>query len=134
MAGQALLDGKAVAFPRMAGEEMTFFRVQDLEHSFAEGCFHVMEPVGEEALIPGEDISGSLILVPGVAFDRQGGRTGYGRGYYDRYLASNPSLIPVGVALEVQLVEDVLAEAWDVPMAYLATAETMEYRRNKTWI
>lgn len=123
VAHQALADGKEVAFPRVSGEQMAFFKVRELERSFAEGCFHVMEPLGEEELVPGNDGSGSLILVPGVAFDLQGGRTGYGRGYYDRYLAAHNRLVRTGIALRVQLVEHILAQPWDIPMEYLATAE-----------
>lgn len=119
-AERALAEGRKVAFPRVSGKRMEFIAVNDLAGSFREGSFHVMEPVGEAVLMP---IEHTLILVPGVAFDRAGGRLGYGGGFYDRYLAEYPAAVSMGVALGIQIVDDVMARPWDIPVQYLATGQ-----------
>lgn len=63
-----------------------------------------------------------LVLVPGVAFDRRGGRLGYGGGYYDRFLPRLRSgTITIGLAYDLQLVEQVPTETHDVPLDLLVT-------------
>lgn len=63
-----------------------------------------------------------LVLVPGLAFDRRGGRLGYGRGYYDRLLARLPADPPlVGVAFDATVVEHVPVAVHDVTMTHLVT-------------
>lgn len=120
VAGRALAEGRKVAFPRVTEKRMEFIAVYDLADSFREGSFRVMEPVGDAVLTPTEH---TLILVPGVAFDRAGGRLGYGGGFYDRYLAEHPTAVCMGVALKVQIVADVMAQPWDIPVQYLATEQ-----------
>ena len=61
---------------------MNFFQVESLEE-FAEGSFHVMEPVSHKLMTAEKP----LILTPGLVFDEQKNRMGYGKGYYDRFLA-----------------------------------------------
>jgi 5-formyltetrahydrofolate cyclo-ligase len=80
-------------------------------NDLGEGSFGVLEPLGEDRLAH-EDIP--LILVPGLAFTKQGDRLGYGKGYYDRFLAKNKvtSLI-VGLAFDEQLVSDLAVESHD---------------------
>ena len=62
-----------------------------------------------------------LIVVPGVAFDRKGYRLGYGKGFYDRFLESCPNAIPIGLAYQIQVVENTFPEAWDVPVQHIFT-------------
>lgn len=63
-----------------------------------------------------------LFLVPGLAFDRGGGRLGYGAGYYDRLLASAPAAIPrVGVTFDSLVVDRVPVSHHDVAMTHLVT-------------
>ena len=63
-----------------------------------------------------------VVLVPGLAFDRSGGRLGRGGGYYDRFLPTLPShAARVGVVPEQLLVEVVPTDRHDVPMTHLAT-------------
>ena len=57
-----------------------------------------------------------VIIVPGVAFDRNNNRMGRGRGFYDRLLKSTPHAYKVGVGFDFQLVENVPVEPFDVPM------------------
>ncbi len=62
-----------------------------------------------------------LILVPGVAFDRKGFRLGYGGGFNDRFLPQCPQVAWIGLAYEVQIVEDTFPQAWDVPLPQIFT-------------
>lgn len=66
-----------------------------------------------------------LAIIPGVAFDRQGNRLGYGGGYYDRFLSTpGMSATPlVGFAHAFQIVDALPAEAWDRPVNSLCTEE-----------
>ena len=55
----------------------------------------------------------ALVLVPGVAFDREGRRLGYGGGYYDRFFAREPKHPRWGLAYAFQIVEKLPKEEWD---------------------
>ncbi|HEX4450766.1 MAG TPA: 5-formyltetrahydrofolate cyclo-ligase [Kofleriaceae bacterium] len=67
-------------------------------------------------------------VVPGVAFDRRGGRLGFGRGHYDATLtAAPPRALRIGLAFEAQLVDDVHHEAHDVALHVIVT-EAASYR------
>ena len=80
---QALRDGKRVAVPKVYGEEMRFLYLDDLS-LVAKGYGGIPEPIADE---PVADDKTALVLMPGLAFDRSGGRLGRGGGYYDRWLA-----------------------------------------------
>lgn len=62
------------------------------------------------------------ILVPGLVFDQDGNRIGYGGGYYDRFLAQYPRSHKIGLCYDVQRSEDVLpTESWDIPVDTIIT-------------
>ncbi len=68
------------------------------------------------------------VIVPGLAFDRQGGRLGYGAGFFDRLLARlRADSVTIGLSFEAQIVEHVIMEAHDVGLDWLVT-ETAVYR------
>jgi 5-formyltetrahydrofolate cyclo-ligase len=63
-----------------------------------------------------------IVLVPGVAFDKNGGRLGNGQGYYDRLLADvRPDCLLVGVCFECQIFNDVCLESHDIEMNCVIT-------------
>ena len=79
---QAQLDGKRVLVPKTYGQGRMIFVDYD-ESRLQKSSFGLMEPISEEAV---EKTEIDLIHVPGVVFNSQGFRIGYGGGYYDRYL------------------------------------------------
>lgn len=86
------------------------------------GRFGIPEPPADRCKPP-EAFSPDLIVVPGVAFDRQGTRLGFGGGYYDRLLARPRTARArvVGLCHDFQLVDRLPAEPWDRPMDAVIT-------------
>lgn len=77
------------------------------------------QPVASAPTIADDDVA--VVLVPGLAFDRRGGRLGHGAGYYDRFLARlSPTVIRVGVS-DGFILDEVPSDEHDVPMTHLAT-------------
>lgn len=93
------------------------FRLTDL----TSGSFGIWEPAANPARLVAPDAF-DLVLVPGLAFDLDGGRLGRGAGFYDRFLATlSKKTRFVGVALDEQLVEKTPRDAFDLPVDALAT-------------
>lgn len=115
----ARADGKRTLFPRLIDAvEMVLARVDRIEH-LRPGRYGVPEPSETE---PGERLAEDvLVLVPGVAFDRRGGRLGRGRGIWDRALAARNGAVVFGVGFELQVVESLPWEEHDQPMDGLVT-------------
>lgn len=107
---------KRIAFPKVFGDTMRYFEVSSFSQ-LKEGTFHVMEPVETNPV----DWKNALVLVPGVAFDRQGNRMGYGKGYYDRFFEGKTDCVKVGVAYELQVADQLPTEENDLPVEYLVT-------------
>ena len=93
----------------------------DASTSWKRGAHGIWEP-REAVLAKAEALR--LIVVPGVAFDAQGGRLGHGRGHFDRLLAPSGALL-VGLCFENRLVEAVPMEPHDVRMDVVATEKRM---------
>ncbi|MCI8299087.1 MAG: 5-formyltetrahydrofolate cyclo-ligase [Lachnospiraceae bacterium] len=118
LAAAALALGKQTAFPRVNGADMEFYQVHDLSE-FAPGTFGVMEPVGREKV----SAENGLVLVPGLVFDREGGRMGYGKGYYDRYFSRVPACCKLGVCFEMQLISQTPCDRHDIFMDGVVTEQ-----------
>lgn len=62
------------------------------------------------------------ILVPGLAFDRNGYRLGYGKGFYDRFLDElKAEVLTIGITAQALIVEALPQDTWDIPVVYLAS-------------
>lgn len=113
--------GRGVFLPFVDGDDLGIARVSDLEGDLAPGYRGVREPkaIGRRAARP-ERVD--VALVPGVAFDRSGGRLGYGGGHFDRLLARlRPQAAVVGVAYGVQVVKAVPRGSHDRGVDLLVT-------------
>ena len=112
--------GVTVAYPRVVGDErlLAFHRATPGE--LAASRFGLREPVDDEATrVPLDQIA--AFIVPVLAFDRDGGRIGWGRGHYDTTLAAAPSAMRVGLAFACQLVEHIAHEPHDIRLHHVIT-------------
>lgn len=108
----ALADGKRVAVPKVFGREMRFLWLDDPD-AVAPGAYGIPEPVADG---PEADDDRALILMPGLAFDREGHRCGYGGGFYDQWLAAHPGHPTVALCYDFQLLPHVDTDAHDIPV------------------
>lgn len=105
----ALEQGKIVGAPRISGGQMNFFVIEG--ESDLEPCLYgMMEPGTKCPLVSLAD----LIIVPGIAFDKNKHRIGYGGGYYDKFLAKHPKVPTIAVAYEMQILKAVPYEKTDI--------------------
>ena len=100
---------KCVVLPVVTGEEMHFAEVAPDLSNLSQGAFGVMEPREGRVCDPSEI---DFMLVPGMAFDRSGGRLGHGKGYYDRYFELYKG-VTAGVCFDFQMVDEVPCEPFD---------------------
>jgi 5-formyltetrahydrofolate cyclo-ligase len=108
-----------LAFPRLCEARLVLHRVQSLA-DLRTGAFGILEPSADAPVA--EPTALELILVPGLLFDRSGGRLGRGRGLYDRLLAEvGPTCTKVGVSREERVVASLPLEPHDVRMDALVT-------------
>ena len=113
---------KKILLPVVIGNDLEL-RVYTSPADLAIGAYGIEEPTG--ALFT-DYATIDLVIVPGVAFDRDGNRLVRGKGYYDRLLPRIPSAYKVGICFPFQIVEEVPAEPFDIRMVgetkYLETA------------
>lgn len=114
---------KRVFAPRVLGMNISFYEIQTLEE-LEPGYQGIREPVQNEekmfthALV--KELK-SLILIPGAVFDRQRGRMGYGKGFYDRFLADYIELSGAALAFECQIAKNVPMEDHDIRPGIIVT-------------
>lgn len=104
---------KTVLLPCVDGDDLRLRQYTGPECMVAGEQFGIGEPSGPEWTDLGKV---DLIVVPGVAFDRQMNRMGRGRGFYDRLLKSTPNATKIGVAFDFQLLDSIPTEPHDVKM------------------
>ena len=118
MLEQALKDGKQVAVPKVYGDEMKFLYLNDLT-AVAKGYSGIPEPIADE---PVADDETALVLMPGLAFDPQGHRIGYGGGFYDKFLSAEPNHPTLALCYAFQMLPSLETEDHDIPVDYVLWA------------
>ncbi len=119
---ELLQRGWKLFFPRFEGSSFAFRRAETLEN-LVPGRYGLMEPTKDNDALALADVD--LVLLPGLAFDNNGGRIGRGNGGYDRWLrelrAKNPHAHVWGIALDCQMVGQVPSEPHDQPVDAVCT-------------
>ncbi len=114
----AFKDKKSLAFPVTSQNNFEIIPYcADENTEFLKGGFSVPEPTRTSPILKDEI---DLVLVPGIAFDTSGGRVGFGKGCYDRFLKGFNG-IKVGFSFDSQVCEDVCSDKYDIKMDYLVT-------------
>ena len=113
--------GMTVGYPRVVeGDRRLMFHAATIGELVA-GRFGLREPLADAATAI-ELATLNAFVVPGVAFDREGHRVGWGRGHYDATLASAaPGALRIGLAFECQLVEHVARDPHDIALDIILT-------------
>lgn len=112
MLQKALEDGKRIAVPKCYGDEMRFIYLDDLS-LVEKGYCGIPEPIADG---PIADDPTALVLMPGLAFTKDGARMGYGGGFYDKFLAAEPNHPTLALCYVFQMVEHLDTEAHDIPV------------------
>lgn len=130
--------GCQLCFPRMVNRQgqadLDFLAIPDGEDPslyLTSGSFGVSEPAGNLGLARCDP---DVIVLPGLAFDPAGHRLGWGKGYYDhhltrRRLAATPLPVCIGAAYPFQIITQVPAADWDIPVDYLLSPDGIEPAR-----
>ena len=126
---RALAEGKTLFLPRIDGDTLVFHRVSDLQNGLQQHAYGMSEP--SPALPPADWTAAGnsvLFLVPGLAFDRRGGRLGRGKGFYDRFFGSFAKQAAggariLGAAFSCQLALSLPQSETDFPLDGLVTDE-----------
>ena len=117
----ALQRGKYVGVPRIDQKTMNFYQIQDLEE-LSHGFYGILEP--DDTHIEMFEPKSALVIVPGLVFDRNMNRIGYGGGYYDRFL-SRPfaqNYLKIAFAFEFQVMDELpFVDPYDVPLDKIIT-------------
>lgn len=131
---EALASGKKIVVPYCVEGELELFHLEAMEE-LAVGMYKILEPRAElrsrpEKRVAVQDVD--LIMVPGVAFDRQGGRTGHGKGYYDKLLEqARPETPLVALAFECQLFDAIPMLPHDIFMDLVITEQAVYTGRGR---
>jgi len=112
------LNNKTIIVPKVAHHEIEPSIIIDFDNLVPSGKFGILEPI-EAMKTAYKNID--LILVPGIAFDREGHRIGYGFGFYDKFLKKVPKAIKIGLCFDFQLVDKIPREMHDVPVDLIVT-------------
>ena len=119
----ALDHGKRVLIPVVKKGDMDLFfsEIKDLGKELMPGTFGILEPKPEFVRETSLDTV-DLIFVPGIAWDRDGYRLGWGRGYFDRVIKRLPQHVrSVGLAFNLQLINRVPRDQFDLPVDMVVT-------------
>lgn len=107
---------KKIAFPKVENSEMRFYYINNINDLNRVGSFGIMEPEGNNLA---EDIE--IMIVPGICFDRQNNRIGFGGGYYDKYLSKNRDIFKIGICFREQITEKIETNETDIKMDIIIT-------------
>ncbi len=109
---------KTILLPKVVGEKLELHKFQDI-HTMTTGDFGISEPTGE---IFTDYKKIDLCIIPGLAFDNEGGRMGRGKGFYDRFLPQT-HCHKMGICFPWQIVPKIDCAPWDIRMDEVVSCE-----------
>ena len=104
---------KVISYPIIDGENL--IPATPKNSDFVVGEFNVLVPKNYEIMTDVE-----VAIIPLLLCDKNKNRVGYGKGFYDRFLAGK-NIIKIGLAYDFQVVDNLIPNSWDVPLDYLIT-------------
>lgn len=107
---------KIILLPKIVNEKMEFILISN-DTKYTKSNFGVMEPIGN--IYMGNI---DLIIIPGVSFDKERNRLGYGKGYYDKYL-SDKDIYKIGICFNEQIVNLLPTTNLDIKMDMVVTED-----------
>ncbi len=114
---ELLADGKKRVFaPKVEGMDIFFYEIKSIK-DLQDGYQGIREPKAQENKLYTMEIMNevnSLILVPGAVFDRQRGRMGYGKGFYDRFFSVYNRMYKIALAFDCQIAKSIPMEEHDI--------------------
>lgn len=113
---QLLRENKKVAVPKVCGDEMEFYYINRFS-DLVSGAYGILEPDTKDLMKEQK----ALILMPGLAFDEEKNRIGYGGGFYDKYLAKHPDFFKVALAYDFQIYKKLNTEQFDIKPDIIVT-------------
>ena len=119
---QAQALGKRVAVPKVYGDTRKFLWLDDL-NAVAPGAYNIPEPIADG---PEADDETALVLMPGLAFDPEGHRCGYGGGFFDKFLAAHPAHPTLALCYGFQMFDHLETDDYDIPVDAVISAEVDE--------
>jgi 5-formyltetrahydrofolate cyclo-ligase len=132
---EALKSGKRIVVPYCLDGELELFHLENMDE-LELGMYRILEPRSELRTVASKHLKPTdldLVMVPGVAFDRQGGRTGHGKGYYDKLLQHARLDAPlVALSFECQLFDEIPAEEHDIFMDKVVTEDNIFVGRGRS--
>lgn len=110
--------GKTIAFPRIIGDNQMSLHIVNSLNELIDQKWSIREPDESAPEIRPEEVD--IAVIPGIAFDRHRCRLGWGGGYYDRFLPQS-NCFSIGLAFDLQIVDDVPVEDHDHPLDMIVT-------------
>jgi 5-formyltetrahydrofolate cyclo-ligase len=122
---ECLKMNRKILVPKVYGKEMIFHMIRSMSE-LKPGAYGILEPVSAETVKPEK----AFMIMPGLAFDRNCHRVGYGGGYYDRYLADKPEIYRAAVAFDFQIMEQIQVDCFDLCPDIIVTDKEIIERGN----
>lgn len=124
IAESLLSQNKCLAYPKCEKDGIMIFYIVDSAETLKnckKGAYGIFEP---DASFPSPAITDKTVcIVPGLAFTENGGRLGYGGGYYDRFLSANPDIYKIALAYEAVITDNLITAEHDIAMDSIVTEE-----------
>jgi 5-formyltetrahydrofolate cyclo-ligase len=122
----ALAGGKRIVIPYCVDGELELFHIESMDE-LETGMYKILEPRADLREVAEKRVDVSeldLVIVPGVGFDARGGRTGHGKGYYDKLLENaKPETPLVALSFECQMFDEIPMQSHDIFMDKVVTEE-----------